>query len=215
MPPTDSANSDLPIKATRRVQERTETMRAKLIEAGKSLFSERGFEAVSVRDIENMAGAKRNSLGYHFGDKEALWRAAADAICNLMKSEIDQRFAILNEISRRETLAFLVRFYVRFHARNPQMSRLMAQEGMHRSWRSKYLIDNHIRPSVDNIEPLIHAAKGVDRDYFIHWYYIMVSGSSNIFAFALECEDLFGVNPTTESMIERHAEILVSMLVET
>ena len=65
---------------SRKTQERAEVTRAKLIEAGKKLFAERGFEAVSVRDIENEAGVKRNVLAYHFDDKETLWKAAADAI---------------------------------------------------------------------------------------------------------------------------------------
>ncbi|MFT5577593.1 MAG: AcrR family transcriptional regulator [Paraglaciecola psychrophila] len=212
MPALHSPPADSPKKPTRRVQERTETMRASLIEAGKSLFSDRGFDAVSVRDIESLAGAKRNSLSYHFGDKETLWKASADAICSLMKLEFDKRLAIMKEISQQETLALLVRFYVRFHAHNPQLSRLMSQEATQRSWRSKHLVDTHIRPSAKEIESLIHVTKGMDREYFIHWYYIMTSGSSNIFVFASQCEDLFGVNPTEESMIEKHAEILVSML---
>ena len=215
MPQTGKAIADTPVKRTRRTQERAETTRASLIDAGIQLFSERGFDAVSVRDLEQAAGVKRNILTYHFEDKETLWKASADAIYGVMKGEFEQRLTIMKEISGRETLAFIVRFYVHFHARHPELSRLMAQEATRHGWRIQYLIDNHIRPSTEHMEKLVRETKGLDRKAFIHWYYIMISSTSTIFSFAAECEDLFGVDPCEESMVEGHAEMLVSMLLET
>jgi TetR/AcrR family transcriptional regulator len=215
MPQAEETVANTPAKRTRRTQERAETTRAKLIEAGKLLFPERGFDAVSVRDLEQAAGVKRNILAYHFEDKETLWKVSADSIFGLMKEEFDQRLTIMKEISGREALAFIVRFYVHFHARHPELSRLMSQEATRHSWRIQYLIDKHIRPSTVHMEKLVHETKGLDRKAFIHWYYIMISSTSTIFSFAAECEDLFGVDPCEESMVEGHAEMLVSMLLET
>lgn len=210
----ETPSQDTPVKRTRRTQERAELTRAKLIDAGKLLFSERGFDAVSVRDLETEAGVKRNLLTYHFGDKDTLWKVSADAIVGLMSSEFNQRLDIVKEISGREGLAFIVRFYVYFHARHPELSRLMSREATQHSWRNQYLIDTHIRPSTVAMEKLVHETKGLDRQAFIHWYYIMISSTSTIFSFAAECEDLFGVDPCEESMVEKHAEMLVSMLLE-
>ncbi len=209
------SNADKPVKRTRRTQERAEITRAKLVEAGKLLFSERGFDAVSVRDLETAAGVKRNLLAYHFDDKETLWKVSADAIIGIMRSEYDQRLAIMKEISGRETLAFVVRFYVYFHARHPQLSRLMSREAIHHSWRTQYLIETHVRPSTLQMEKLVHEIKGLDRDAFIHWYYIMISSTSTIFSFSAECEELFGVDPCEESRVKAHAEMLVAMLLES
>jgi len=211
------SQAELPVtgtqtKRTRRTQERAEATRASLIEAGKLLFSERGFDAVSVRDIENTAGVKRNILAYHFEDKETIWKASADAIFGQMREEFDQRLSIMREVAGRDALAFIVRFYVYFHARHPELSRLMSQEATRHSWRIQYLIDNHIRPSTLQMEALVREAEGLDRSAFIHWYYIMISSTSTIFSFAAECQDLFGVDPCEESMVEAHAEMLVSML---
>ena len=60
MSQVENAVAKTSAKRTRRTQERAETTRANLIDAGKLLFSERGFDAVSVRDLENAAGVKRN-----------------------------------------------------------------------------------------------------------------------------------------------------------
>lgn len=214
MSQTKPVDLKTPAKRVRRTQERAELTRANLIEAGKLLFSERGFDAVSVRDLENAAGVKRNLLAYHFDDKETLWKAVTDDIFNVMRSEFDQRLKIMREVSGKETLAFLVRFYVYFHARHPELSRLMSQEATRPSWRLQYMIDNHIRRSTLQMEKLVHETKGLDRDAFIHWYYIMISSTSTIFSFAAECKDLFGVDPCEEDRVEAHADMLVRMLLE-
>ena len=54
----------------RRIQERTEVARSKLINSGVPLFAEKGFDAVSIRDIEIASGVKRGMLTYHFDNKK-------------------------------------------------------------------------------------------------------------------------------------------------
>jgi len=212
MPTAKPAQRDEPLKRSRRTQERTEITRMKLIDAGKKMFSERGFDAVSVRDLEKVAGVKRNLLAYHFDDKDTLWKIVADDIYGLMKTEFDERLRISREMSGRESLAFVVRFYVQFHARHPELSRLVAQEATQHSWRTQYMIDKHIRPATEAMEKLVKETQGLDRKAFIHWYYIMISATSTIFSFAAECQDLFDVDPCEESMVEGHADMLVAML---
>ena len=212
MPQNKQTKPETPTKRTRRVQERAEITRAKLIKAGTVMFSERGFDGVSVRDLENAAGVKRNLLAYHFDDKDTLWKRVTDDIYGLMKTEFDQRLLISQEMSGRNSLAFVVRFYVYFHARHSELSRLVAQEATQHSWRTQYMIEHHIRPATAAMEKLVNEIQGLDRDAFIHWYYIMMSATSTIFSFAAECQDLFDVDPCEDSMVEGHADMLVTML---
>ncbi len=212
MPQNKQTKPETPVKRTRRVQERAEITRAKLIKAGTVMFSERGFDGVSVRDLENAAGVKRNLLAYHFDDKDTLWKRVTNDIYGLMKTEFDQRLLISQKMSGRESLAFVVRFYVYFHARHPELSRLVAQEATQHSWRTQYMIEHHIRPATVAMEKLVKEIQGLDRDAFIHWYYIMISATSTIFSFAAECRDLFVVDPCEDGMVEDHADMLVSML---
>jgi AcrR family transcriptional regulator len=44
----------------------------RLLDAAEQLFSERGFEAVSVRDITRLANANVAAVNYHFGSREEL-----------------------------------------------------------------------------------------------------------------------------------------------
>ncbi|MFO7870526.1 MAG: TetR/AcrR family transcriptional regulator [Kiritimatiellia bacterium] len=47
--------------------------RERLMEAGAALFAERGYDAVSVRDITGAADANVGAITYHFGSKENLF----------------------------------------------------------------------------------------------------------------------------------------------
>lgn len=44
----------------------------KLLDAAEQLFAEKGFEAVSVRDITQLAKANVAAVNYHFGSRESL-----------------------------------------------------------------------------------------------------------------------------------------------
>jgi len=75
----------------RRPQERAEATRRKLVEVALKEFSERGFDAVTVRDIEGAAGVQRNLLSYHFGNKEEMWKAAAAHVITKLQDFQEQR----------------------------------------------------------------------------------------------------------------------------
>lgn len=50
----------------------------KLLEAASRLFSQRGFDATSVRDICLEAGVNNALVNYHFGDKRSLYHAVIE-----------------------------------------------------------------------------------------------------------------------------------------
>ena len=50
--------------------------RQRILEAALRLFSQGGYDAVSVRDIALAAGANVAAISYHFGGKPGLYRAA-------------------------------------------------------------------------------------------------------------------------------------------
>lgn len=199
----------------RKTQERTEITRTKLVNAGILLFCERGFNGVSIRDLETAAGVKRNLLTYHFGDKDTLWKASADAIYFEMNTEVDRRLSMINERSSREILEYLIRFLVYFLASNTKVNRLVSHEFVSSpSWRTDYLIEQHTRPAADTLEILVHDATGLDHDSFIHWYYIMIASTSSFFSSSAHTQLLFGVDPCEENRVEAHADMVVSMLLK-
>ena len=57
--------------------------REALIRAGLDLFGRHGFEASSIREIAQAAGVNSAGIAYHFGGKDGLRQACAEAIIAL------------------------------------------------------------------------------------------------------------------------------------
>ena len=199
-------------KSSRRTQERTEITRAKLLEAASRLFTEHGFEGVSIRDLENAAKVQRGLLAYHFKNKKTLWKAMADATFNLMHEQLNSRLELLEDLSARERIAYIIRFYVRFSSRHPELSRLLSQEARHDSWRIHYLAENHISDLADSLRGPVIETLGLSERQFMHWYYLLAGGSSLIFSHAPECQLVFGEDAHQESVVDEHAEMMVTAL---
>lgn len=186
--------------------------RAKLLDAAERLFTEHGFEGVTIRDLENAAGVQRGLLAYHFKDKKSLWRAMADQTFASLMEQLGPRLELIDDLSAREKIAYIIRFYVRFSANYPQFPRLLAQEARHKSWRLDYLLETHCKNIADEMRAPVVEALGLTERQFMHWYYLLAGGSSLIFSHAPECEGLFGVDSRIDEVVDEHAEVMVRAL---
>jgi len=142
----------------RRPQERAEITKRNLILVALKEFSERGFDAVTVRDIEIMAGVQRNLVSYHFGSKDELWKAAASYNVDQLTKFTEGRGELMRDISStHERIGYIIRSFVRFSAKHPELNRLLIEEGTQVSWRIEWLVDNHVRPLMQSIQSLVKA----------------------------------------------------------
>ncbi|CAM5766127.1 CerR family C-terminal domain-containing protein [Bosea minatitlanensis] len=62
--------------------------REALIRAGLDLFGRQGFEASSIRAIAQAAGVNSAGIAYHFGGKDGLRQACAEAIVATLKQRV-------------------------------------------------------------------------------------------------------------------------------
>ncbi|MEN8870860.1 MAG: TetR family transcriptional regulator [Akkermansiaceae bacterium] len=70
-----------------------------LMEAAATLFAEKGFEVVSVREITTLANANVASVKYHFGSREGL----IDAVVTRMTKPVnDERLRRIEALEARE-----------------------------------------------------------------------------------------------------------------
>ncbi|MDH4040701.1 MAG: TetR family transcriptional regulator [Gammaproteobacteria bacterium] len=197
----------------RRQQQRAIDTRAVLLRTAITAFSERGFESVSVRQLEEAAGVKRGLVAYHFGDKEQLWRSAVEQLFAALRDDFVGRVETLVDIAPAEAARAMVRAFVRYSAAHPQLNRLMMQECTGDSWRVTCLVGEHIRPMLDGLTQVLPGAAALlwgERD--AHRYYLFVGAAAFVFSAELECRQLFGVDPRAEEFVERHAELVANLL---
>ena len=199
------------------MQERAEITRAKLLDAAQTAFSERGFEAVTMRDIEEQAGVQRNLALYNFSDKSALWKAVVNRLVELLRPALPNEDQPLEgdtgkSDERRARLAAIIRAHVHFSAANTAFHRFMMQEGKQDSWRIQYLIDAFLRPVMMRLRPVVEHELDLSDGEFFHWYYLFFGAGPMPFTMAPEARALFGVSTGEEHVIEQHAEIMVDFL---
>jgi AcrR family transcriptional regulator len=93
---TDSAGTPRP-----RVRMTGKERRQQLLDIGRSLFAERGFEAASIEEIAARAGVSKPIVYEHFGGKEGLYAVVVD---REMQALLDQVTGALTAGHPRELL---------------------------------------------------------------------------------------------------------------
>jgi TetR/AcrR family transcriptional regulator len=99
--------------------------RERILEASHALFVEKGFAAVSMREIAARSGVTKSLIHHHFGSKEALWELVKE---QAIAAYAESQAADLRQTSEpdAELLRRGVANYFRFLRDNPGVVRLFA-----------------------------------------------------------------------------------------
>lgn len=106
-----------------------EDTKDRLIQVAKTLFSKKGFEGTTVKDIAEAAKLNVSLVSYHFQGKEGLYIACLDSIgkARLAATErILQKPSSLEEFRIR--LQMFVEEIISFHLAEPEVSRIVNRE---------------------------------------------------------------------------------------
>lgn len=183
--------------------------------AAVELFSERSFDGASTRDIAALAGVTQPLLNYHFKSKDDLWRASVDSLFEQLNEAINTRVLGLRGVDEITTAKLLVREFILFSARNPQLHRIITQESKADGPRMDYLVDHHVRPIYERTTALFErlAASGaVPPIPAIHLYYILTGAGPTMFVLAPEARRLTGLDLSSDGVIEAHADAVCTLL---
>src|SRR4029453_9517402 len=118
----------------------------RVLTAAVGLFSERSFDGASTRDIAERAGVTQPLLIYHHRSKDELWRAAVDSLFDKLRRAMGARMDGLRGVDALTSAKLLVREFVTFSARHPQLHRIITQESKADGPRMDYLVEQHVRP---------------------------------------------------------------------
>jgi len=189
--------------------------RDRIVAAAIDLFSERSFDGASTREIAARADVTQPLVNYHFRSKEELWRAAVDALFERLHQTLDDRAHGLRGVDAITRAKLLVREFVTFSARNPQLHRIIMQESKADGPRMDYLVDRHVRPIYERTTEIFESLKregavpDVPAPYL---YYILTGAGPTMFVLAPECRRLSSLDPTQEDVIEAHADAVCRLI---
>ena len=151
-------------------------------------------------------------LGYHVGNKEELWRATVDWLFTRLRADLEKGFA--DRMDRpiddpAGALADIIRRHVRHAARHPELSRIMSVEASMSTDRTKYLLDTHVRPTLEALRMVWDDVQAQGRGHGMEAedvFMLMVGLASLPFAQGPLMKPLLGRNRVRP---DDHAEMIV------
>jgi TetR/AcrR family transcriptional regulator len=206
------SDSQAPAPGRTRRNRGSEIVRGALINAAIDEFAAHGFEGASTRHIAEAADAHQSQIKYHFDTKDDLWKRCVEVLID----ELDA--AVLDSFDRSSTDARAVfeatiRGLVHFAARRPELNRIMIHEATNASERLNWLVDSRLRNRHASMTAAWSelVADGIvapiDADVV---YHTVIGAASLLYANAPEAE-LLGIDTSAPSLVDRHADALVSM----
>jgi TetR/AcrR family transcriptional regulator len=201
--------------ASRTTRPSADATRDRILDAAIELFSEQSFEGATLRSIATRAGVTQPLLNYHYRSKDELWRAAVDVLFERLRVAMVARTDGLRGVDEVTSAELIVREFVTFSARNPQLHRLITQESKADGPRMEYLVEQHVRPLYEQATSLLERLArigAVPPLAPVHLYYILTGAGPTMFVLAPECRRLTGIDPLTDEVIDAHADAVCALL---
>src|SRR4051812_48143001 len=126
--------------------------RQRLVDSAATLFADRGFENVTVREICKASNANVAAINYHFGDKAGLYRAVVMLAINVMQETNEQSQRAGDGQSPEDQIRGFVRVFVgRLTGDNPNtwIHRLMAREMEHPTEALDLVMTQVVQPRLE------------------------------------------------------------------
>ena len=140
-----------------------------ILQRGLEAFAEVGYEAVSVRQLNERLGMGHTFIYDRYGSKEAFWRAVMESAVGLVTDEVMAAFDREQSTDDLARLTASVRAFHQAAARRPHLTRVIDYEAARDSARLAYLytlmspLNAAARPVFDRL-----VRQGTLRD--IPWY---------------------------------------------
>ena len=182
--------------------------RERIIKAALAAFSERGFEGASTRDIAARADANQAMIRHYFESKEGLWKAVVTQMVEEQQQDLARVFEAIQPLDKKTRAKLIIRQFVLFSGRNPELYRLILFESAFDNPRLQWLVEDCLGPRVQGIVGMLQTESEYSREEAIHVVYAFIGASAHLFAIKPTIEKSFDYDPLSSEAIERHAEII-------
>jgi TetR/AcrR family transcriptional regulator len=184
-----------------------------ILEAALEAFAQRGYDGVSVRELNRQIGVSHNLVHHYFGSKDALWRAA-----------IDYGLTRVNEAWRLEDLGpdadpvekmkVGLRRFLEVTARSPSVQRIMEYEAAVGGPRLDYIAERYILPYLSPRLGRFEETTAIEKRelHLPSLALLIATGTTAFFTQAALARKIGGPDPFSEEGIERHIRTMTTVL---
>lgn len=201
-------------KRVRREQQRALDTKLAIVDAALREFAEKGFDGASTREIALRANVNHRLIGHHFGSKDNLWRATAKHVFGMYTERLNKRREGLDGVDEPVFVRLMLREFILFSAKVPQLHRFMVQANEGDRERLDWLITNHLAPGIAfELELLGKAQKaGLLRSGdLLHLRYLFIGAATSVFTLAAEYQHATKQDPFDEEFLARHVDMVLSL----
>ncbi len=188
--------------------------RERILEAALVEFAENGYEGATTASVARRVKVTQPLIHYHFGSKEALWRAAVELAFARMSSVLQGIEEDMAHVSPEESVRVMARRFVYFNAKYPEVTRLVIAEAATRSPRLEWMAEKHLRPVFDQLAMLFDTGmrSGLLKQLPVHnLLFAFLGAVPHFFDSAPLIKILYGIDPQSEEHVAAHAETLVEL----
>lgn len=144
-----------------------------IMKVATKLFSERGLEDVSVREIAKASGQNLSMISYYFGGKEGLYIAILhehmeQTVAKIQEIFVDSDVQKMTKQSFRKEIHAMVSLVTNLKFASPEMSNIMYREKINRLPYAREIHEKLTTPVAEKILEIFRHAqkKGILRDNF-------------------------------------------------
>jgi TetR/AcrR family transcriptional regulator len=128
--------------------------RERILEAACHEFSLRGFGATTMRQIASQAGVAHPLLHYHFGEKERLWRAAAERLYGRVLDMLDDSVLAIDAFDDEARIRHILTEIVLI-ASETRVLTFLVEASDEDSGRARWLWEHWVKPAQERILAVI------------------------------------------------------------
>ena len=194
---------------------RGERRKREILETALVMFSEQGYDGVSLRELAQRVGVDHSLVKYHFTDMDTLWREAVRFLFERMHKELEPFRRLDGAKELRIAFPAFIREMVAYHARHPEHARLMVMESVRESERLKWAAETFIRRQHRSVAPWLQKviAEGLLPDVPIHELVTIINAMCHISVTLAPMVRLsWGVESPEGDAIGAHAETVLKIL---
>jgi len=184
-----------------------------ILEAALEAFAQRGYDGVSVRELNRQIGVSHNLVHHYFGSKDALWRAAIDYGLNRV-NEAWRLEDLAPDADPVEKMKVGLRRFLEVTARSPSVQRIMEYEAAIGGPRLDYIAERYILPYLSPRLGRFEETTAIEKRnlHLPSLALLIATGTTAFFTQAALARKVGGPDPFSEDGIERHIATMTTVL---